>query len=281
MPSALISKAKIANGWVSYACYQLFTPDRTRILHSSQDGTIQVWNLFLWELINIWTGDVSQVGDWAHLLNDQIIVSETSEESYNFWDITSGMPVKFCTASQGSKGLEFTHLASAPNDLTTQRWEMILRDANWWQCDPHVHNKTYNWVVYLSEGSILVDDKSSNTCIASLKVGSMSHYNLLLSPSGKFMLFWPTHSDDCHLWTLAKQTVYQLENTLEISFGREWEWSPDDHYIAIQSYDITLWDTCTGALVSIFYSNNAHAGVFLPPRSSPEFIRIQCFSPDG
>src|SRR5258708_40064643 len=72
----------------------LFTPDGTRILHGSTYSygyaTIQVWNLSLRELIKIPTADVSQVRDWARLLNDHIIVSGTLKGSYDFWDVTSG-----------------------------------------------------------------------------------------------------------------------------------------------------------------------------------------------
>src|SRR5260370_15109130 len=78
--------------------YLFFTPDRTRILHGSLDG-IRVWDLSIWELIKILTEELSEVGHWAHLLNDQIIVSGMLKESYNFWDVTFPMPVRFCTAS--------------------------------------------------------------------------------------------------------------------------------------------------------------------------------------
>src|SRR5258706_2363656 len=108
MPSAVISEAKIPyNVEFHYSNYLLFTHDGTRILHGSRDDTILVWDLSLWELIKILTQDISQVEDWACLLNDQIIVSGMSKVSYTFWDIISSTPIRFCTASQGSEGLDF------------------------------------------------------------------------------------------------------------------------------------------------------------------------------
>src|SRR5258707_14903776 len=119
MRSAVIGEAYIPdNNWWFNSHYLLFTPDGTRILHGSSNGTIRVWDLSLRELIKIPTEHVSQAGDWARLLNDQILVSGTSKGFYNFWDVTSGMPIKFCTASRGPEGLDFRHPASAPNDLT-------------------------------------------------------------------------------------------------------------------------------------------------------------------
>src|SRR5258708_14359440 len=133
MRSAVIGEAYIPdNNWWFNSHYLLFTPDGTRILHGSSNGTIRVWDLSLRELIKVPTEHVSQVGDWARLLNDQIIVSGTSQGSYNFWDVISVTPIRFCTASQGSEGRDFTPLASAPSDLTAQRWEMVLSDANQW-----------------------------------------------------------------------------------------------------------------------------------------------------
>ena len=118
-----------------FLSYLLFTPDGTRILLGTP-CCIQVWDLSLWELINIPTEDISHVGAWVSLLDGQIIVSGSLEGTYNFWDTTDGTPIRFCTASRGSKGLHFTHLASAPGDLTAQRWERVICDADRWQGDP-------------------------------------------------------------------------------------------------------------------------------------------------
>jgi len=275
----LIGEANIpCNEWFRPR-YLFFTPDGTRIIHGSVDGTIRVWDLSLRELIKITTEHISQLGDWARLLNDHIIVSGTSEESYNFWDIISGTPIRFCTASQASKGLDFTSLASPPNDVTTQRWEMILRDANQWQGDPRVHSETHNRVAYISEESIFVDEKSSNTNVASLNVGSDPQEDFMMSPSGKFISFRLLGSNDSYLWNIATQTVYRLDKSLfhRMFFGREW--STDGHYIAIErSSDFTLWDTRTGALVSILNFGRAFRAAVLGSRVSDGRL---CFSPDG
>ena len=248
----LIGEANIpCNEWFRPR-YLFFTPDGTRIIHGSVDGTIRVWDLSLRELVKIPTEHVSQVADWARLLNDHIIVSGTSEESYNFWDIISGTPIRFCTASQASKGLDFTSLASPPNDVTTQRWEMILRDANQWQGDPCAHNETHNQVAYISGESIFVDQKSSNTHVAGLDVGSKPHDSIRLSPGGKSISYRLPNSNDSFLQNIDTQTVYWLHKSLPARrfYGRVW--SPDSHFIAIKWYlDFTLWDTHTGALVSI------------------------------
>src|SRR5260221_997836 len=223
MPSAVIGEANLSyppyQQW-EYSCHQwshsgyvLFTPDGTKILHGSTVGTIQVWDLSLRELMNITTEHISQLGNWARLLNDQIVVTGTSE-SYNFWDVISGTPIRFCTASQGSEGLDFTHLASAPNDLTARRWELILCDANRWQGDSCVHNETHNRVVGISEESIFVDEKSSNTRVASLNVGSKPHESFMLSPSGKSISFRLPSSNDSFLWNIDTQTVYRLDKSL-------------------------------------------------------------------
>ncbi len=275
----LIGEANIpCNEWFRPR-YLSFTPDGTRIIHGSVDGTIRVWDLSLRELIKITTEHISQLGDWARLLNDHIIVSGTSEESYNFWDIISGTPIRFCTASQGPEGLVYTRLASAPNDLTAQRWRIILRDANRWQGDPCVHNETHNRVPYISEESIFVDEKPSNTCVASLNVGLRPREDFLLSPSGNFISFRLPNLDDSYLWNIDTQTVYRLDKSLfhRMFFGREW--STDGHYIAIErSSDFTLWDTRTGALVSILNFGRAFRAAVLGSRVSDGRL---CFSPDG
>ena len=281
MPSAVIGKADVPDILRSSTYYLFFTHDGTRILHGSGDGTIRVWDLSLRELVKIPTEHVSQVADWARLLNDHIIVSGTSEESYNFWDVIPGTPIRFCTASQGSEGLEFTHFASARNGLTAQRWETILHDPNGWQGDPRAHSKTHNRVAYISEESIFVDEKSSNTRVASLNVGRRPREDFMLSPSGQFTSFRLPHSDDSYLWDIDLQTVYRLDKSLyyRIFFGREW--SPDDHYIAIERYsDVTLWDTSTGALVSILDFGTPFGTAFGHGAFEVSSGRL-CFSPDG
>ncbi len=278
MPSAVIGEADIPDGPRFKAHYLLFTSDGTRILHGSVGGTIRVWDLSLRELIKITTEHVSHVGDWARLLNDHIIVSGTSEGSYNFWDVISGTPIRFCTASQGSKGLDFTHVASTPNDMIAQRWEMILRDANRWQGDPSVHN-THNRVAYICEESIFVDEKSSNTRVASLSVGLKPQEDFLLSPSGKFISFRLPSSNESYLWNIDTKTVYRLDESLYLQSFFDREWSPDGHYIAIERHsDFTLWDTRTGALVSLLDFGKVFRVVFLGSRASGGRL---CFSPDG
>ena len=119
-----------------------------------------------------------------------------------------------------------------------------------------MHDKMHNQVAYRSRGSILVDEKSSNTCIANLNVGPGLQGGPMLSPSGKSVLFWLDSSYDC-LWNINTQTVYRLQKLilpspmpLSCFLGRHW--SPDGHYIAIgRKQDFTIWDTCTGVLVSI------------------------------
>jgi len=273
LPNAVISEADMPHHEGLNPHYLLFTPDGTRILHGSSYiyGVIRVWDLSLRELLKIATEHVSQVGDWARLLSDRTVVSGTSKKSYDFWDVISRTPIRFCTASQGSEGLDFTHLAFAPNDSIAQRWETILCDPNGWQGDPRVHNETHNRVACISEESIFVDEKSSNTRVASLNVDLKPQEDFMLSPSGKSISFRLPSSNDSFLWNIDTQTVYRLDGSLcnQTSYGREW--SPDGHYIAVERYsDFTIWDSRTGALVSILdFGGHFNLGGRL------------CFSPDG
>ena len=265
MPTALIAEVNVSAG----CRYIIFTPEGTKILHGSYEGSIRVWDLSLGKLIKIRTKDPSQVGDWASLLDDRIIVSGSSKGSFNFWDATSRTPVRFCAASRGSNTFDFTHLASAPDDLTGERWKRVIRDADRWQGDSRVRNKMHDRVAYTSEGSILVDEKSSNTPIANLHVGPRLQDDLKLSPSGKSISFRLGGSDGSYLWNIDTQTVYRLDKSLYLLgfWGRYW--SPDGHYIVIERRsDFTVWDTHTGALVSILNFHSVFQG------------RL-CFSPDG
>ena len=88
------------------------------------------------------------------------------------------------------------HLAtSIPDDLTAQQW----------QGDPRVCN---DQVAYISQGSILLDEKSSSNQIAKLNVGPRLQEDPILSPSGKHISFWQDGSDDGYLWNIDTQTVY-------------------------------------------------------------------------
>ena len=269
MPSAVTTVANGSHGIIHSPRYLLFTPDGTRILHGSHDRIIRVWDLSLRELIKIPTKNDSQVGDWASLLDGQIIVSGSSNGSYNFWYATSGAPVRFSTASRGSKGLDFTRLASAPDDLTAQRWERVIRDTDRWQGYPRVRNRMHNRVAYRSEGSILVDENSSNTRIANSNVRPRLQGDPMLSSSGKSILFHVDGSHNSCLWNIDTQTVYRLDQSISISNYWGKDWSPDGHYVVIERQsDFTVWDTRTGALVSILNFGSI-------------FVGTQRFSPDG
>ena len=106
----------------------------------------------------------------------------------------------------------------------------------------------HNRVAYISNGSILVDERSSNGWIVNLYVGARVRYNLKLSSRGTFILFWPDMPSDSYLWSINTQTVYRLDS----SSGYCVKDSPDGHYVAIERHsDFSMWDTRTGALVSI------------------------------
>ena len=269
MPSAVVAEANLFDNLLYSSLYVLFTPDGTKILHGSDAGLIRVLDLSLQELIKIPTDHASQVGDWAILLDGQIIVSGSSKESYNFWDTSSRTPVRFSTASRGSEGFDFTHLASPPDDLTAQRWGRVIRDTDRWQGDPRERNKMHNRVAYTSEGSILVDEKSTNTRVANLHVRPRFEEDLMLSPSGKSVSFRLHSSHESCLWNIDTQTVYRLDKSIALS--RSWAryWTSDGHYIAIdRGGNFTVWDTRTGALVSILNFGST-------------FLCKLRFSPDG
>ena len=103
MPHAVIAETNVSP-YRGLFPYLLFTPDGTRILHGTEHG-IRVWDLSLRELINVPTEDASQIGDWASLLDGQIIVSGSSEGTYDFWDATDGTPIRFSTQPGGLKAL--------------------------------------------------------------------------------------------------------------------------------------------------------------------------------
>ena len=63
-------------------------------------------------------------------------------------------------------------------------------------------------VAYISQGSILLDEKSSSNQIAKLNVGPRLQEDPILSPSGKHISFWQDGSDDGYLWNIDTQTVY-------------------------------------------------------------------------
>ena len=181
------------------------------------------------ELINIPEEARSQVGDWASLLDDRIIVSGASGGTYHFWDVF------------------------APGDLTAQGWERVIHDADRWQGDPQVCNKMHNRVAYRSEGSILVDEKPSNNRVASLNVGPRLRDDLELSSRGKHVSFRLAGSYDRYLWSIDTQTVFRLGH----SPRNHVQDSPDGHYIVIQrERDFAIWDTRTGTLVSILDLGN-------------------------
>ena len=245
MPSALIAET-IGHPSVqllrSFFGYLGFTPDGTRILHSCRHG-IRIWDLSLQELIDIPITD--DPVSWAKLLDGRIVVSCSWDEwSYDFWDTTSGTPIRFCTASHrgGPFGrlpdlYDFTDLASAPDDLTAQRWERITRDTDQWKEDPRWSNEMHNLMLQVIEGAILVLEESSDTRIANLYVGPRVK-DVVLLPSGKSVSFELHGSDESYLWIIGTQTVYRLDASFLVHQIRSDLYShATDHYIADQRED--------------------------------------------
>ncbi|SRR5258708_21958006 len=91
---------------VLFPVHKKMLQNRTKPNHGITSA-IRVWDLSPWELIKI------PAGDWAHL-NDQIIMSGKRKQPYDFWDVTSGTPIRFSATCQGFRrsGLYASSLCS-------------------------------------------------------------------------------------------------------------------------------------------------------------------------
>jgi WD40 repeat protein len=266
-----------------------FSPDGSRIVTASGDGTAKVWDAATGRLRSTLSGHAAGVESAAFSPDGSRIVTASADRTAKLWDTATGRLLStLASHSEGVSSAAFSpdgsRVVTASADRTAKLWDTatgrLLSTLSG-------HAAPVRFASFGPDGSRVVTTsfdstaKLWDTATGQLRITLEGHSDVVrsaaFSPDGSLIV---TASGDgtAKLWETA---TGRLLNSLEgHSDGvRSASFSPDGSRIVTASFDGTakLWDTATGQLVTALVG---HAGGVSSAAFSPDGSRVVTASDD-
>ena len=259
-----------------------FSPDGSRIVSSSSDKTLILWNAHSGDLLLTLAGHQAAVGNAAFSPDGRRIVSSSSDNTVRLWDAHSGALLLTLAGHQAAVGSaafspDGRRIVSSSSDNTVRLWDahsgallLILTG----------HQADVRSAAFSPDGSRIVSSSSDNTVrlwdahTGTLRLTIEGHQagvnSAVFSPDGsrvvsassdKTVRLWDAHSGALLLLLAGHQAGVNSA-----------AFSPGGSRIVSTSLDATLrlWDAHSGPLLLTL----AHRGYVTSARFSPDGSRI-------
>ena len=256
-------------GHSGYVYSVAYSPDGTKIISGSMDGTIKIWNANTGQCLKTLKGHSEYIYSVAFSPDGRRIVSGSNDKTIKIWDANTGQCLK---TLKGHKNFvlsvayspDGTKIVSGSRDNTIKIW-----NANTGQCLKTLkgHSSWVNSVAYSPDGTRIVSgsvddnvniwDANTRKCLKTLKGTSNWANSVVYSQDGTKIIsgsgdsnvnIWDANTGEC-LKTLEghSEYVYSLA------------YSPDSTKIISGSYDntIKIWDANTGECLKTLEEHSA------------------------
>ncbi|KAG2047255.1 WD40 repeat-like protein [Suillus hirtellus] len=260
-------------------------PGRQRIITSSYDGSLRVWNLKSGKQIGEdWRDGEGEVYNIALSPDGKKVVSGSEDGAVRLWDIDTckviakwmghTKPVlSVCWSRDGQRVLSGSH------DRTARQWDVESGETI---LEPIKTGHSDVWAVVYSpdmtfiatggfetyESPIKIWDAKTGKLVATLKGHAWTVGCLAWTNDGKTLISG-SHDNSIRTWNT---TTWKQTAILEAHTSVVWAIaiSPNDHILASASYDNTalLWNLDNGQLIG-------------PPLQHTNFVESVSFSEDG
>lgn len=243
-----------------------FSPDGTRIVSASQDGTARVWDAETGELLRELVGHDKAVTHAHFNWNGSRIVTASHDKTARFWNAQSGEQLQELTGHTGViSDVRFrrdgNQIVTASYDNTARIWEVLDdRDgAGNWVTEQFVlegHTEKVTAAAYSLDSRFLVTASRDRTArIWDAETGELLHELLGHEDAIEDARFsWNgsqvvtgSHDHTARIWDRATgEELFRLEGHSDTVRGAEF--SRDDERVVTASQDGTarIWDAHTG-----------------------------------
>ncbi|ETO29784.1 G-protein beta WD-40 repeats containing protein [Reticulomyxa filosa] len=255
-----------------------FSPDGSKILSHSEDGTIVIWDAKLGKQIQVLKGHVLSVYDAQFSPDGNMVVSCSLDRTIRLWDVKSGSEIRMWRGHSNSiTSTEFSPdgkiVVSGSCDQTIRLWD-IQSGQEIQKMEGH-----FNWVndvEFSSDGQRLVSSSSDDTIgIWDVKSGELintlvGHLGYVMtaqfSPCNRFIV---SCSSDGTIKIWDDKTKKELKSlTGHSATIRDVQFFPDGQTVVSCSLDktIRLWDVQLGVEIQkLEGSANYVIGVDISP----------------
>jgi len=289
---SLASPVQIANlaGHTASVWVASFSPDGTRVVTASGDGTARIWNAATSQSIAILRGHTDMVWAASFSPDDTRVVTASRDGTARIWSASTGQPIATLTGHRdmvlaASFSPDSTRVVTASRDGTARIWNSATGEPI---ATLTRHKDVVRAASFSPDGARVVtasDDRTARiwNAATSQPIATLSgHTEAVLaasfSPDGTRVV---TASWDgtARIWNVATgQPIVTL--TGHTAAVNSTSFSPDGAQVVTASLDGTarLWGAATGRPIATL---TGHTEVVLAASFSPDGTRVVTASVDG
>ncbi|ETO27770.1 WD-40 repeat-containing protein, partial [Reticulomyxa filosa] len=261
---------KVLYGHFGYVKRVKFSLDETKIVSSSEDKEVRIWDIMSEKKIQVFKGHSNWVNDAHFSPKGNMVVSCSKDKTIRLWDVNTEKEIRklkghsdnVTSAQFSSDGI---NIVSSSWDKTIRLWDVNSgKEIKIWKG----HSKKINDAQFSPDSQMIVSSSDGDTIrIWNIRSGKRmaelrGHLNYVtratFSPDGQFVVSCSSDKT-IRIWdvVLAKE-VKKLEGHSGVI--RDVKFSADGQIIVSCSNDrtIRLWDVATGTEVQTLeeHSNN-------------------------
>ncbi|ETO05920.1 WD-40 repeat protein [Reticulomyxa filosa] len=123
---------KVLCGHSGYVNSVKFSPDGTKIVSSSNDNTVRIWDIMSGKEIRVLKGHSNYVINAIFSSDSTTIISFANDNTIQFWDVESGLELKKLEGPWSTKSSRFSPdgntLVSIANDYIIRLWDVSSKE---------------------------------------------------------------------------------------------------------------------------------------------------------
>jgi WD40 repeat protein len=273
-----------------------FSPDGSRIVSTSEDNTLRLWDANTGEAIGLLQGHTASVKIATFSPDGLRIVSASNDNTLRLWDAITFQPIgppirgHLKSVSDVSFSHDGRHVISTSDDESVRVWDVGGFASKLLGLPFQGHTDTVQTVAFSSDGQRVVSGSSDQTLRLwdaatgrpigqPLRGHTGSVYSVAFSPDGKRIV--STSADQTlRLWdaTNGKPIGEPLVGHDDVVYSATF--SPDGRQIVSASADnsLRLWDAMTGRAIG--EPLRGHTSAVISADFSPDGLRIVSASDD-
>jgi len=269
---------RVLRGHTAAVSRALFSPDSTRLVTTSDDCTMRLWDLAA-GTSRAYYGHTDEVLRAAWSPDLRRVATSSRDRTVRIWDLETGDAQVLRGHSAGVRNLAFSvdgrSFYSSDDDEWLRRWDLETGTS---EILDHCGANNFPWtervIGCMTPRSVILHDLRTGERTVLADAAPRLNYNALVSPDGRWVAAGTHQNSAIQLWDRPAGTLRSLAWPLAIGSlanpSREMRFSPDSRYLAVplSSTYLGVWDLASDSPPELY---RPHTG----------YTRRTAFSADG